>query len=154
MTKERRYIMEIVNIMDNEKYIREYAELCTLEWGSRDYDESFIDKKVKRILSKDKVISVLGLIENGVLMGFISLFKFDGEERQDLTPWYATMYVKEEFRGMSYSHLLNEAIILEARNLGYERLYLKSDLVNYYEKYGAKYLEDLKCGEKLYVIEL
>ena len=115
MTKERRYMMEIVNIMDNEKYIREYAELCTLEWGSRDYDESFIDKKVKRILSKDKVISVLGLIENGVLMGFISLFKFDGEERQDLTPWYATLVVPEEFLCISI-HEMNSGLFSQPSN--------------------------------------
>lgn len=34
------------------------------------------------------------------------------------------------------------------------RLYLKSDLINYYEKFGAKYIEDLSNGEKLYYIEL
>jgi hypothetical protein len=50
--------------------------------------------------------------------------------------------------------LLNDAIINEARNLGYNKIYLKSDWVNYYEKFGAKYIEDLECGEKLYYIDL
>ena len=84
----------------------------------------------------------------------ISLFKYDGDERRDLTPWYATMYVRSEYRGMGYSKLLNNAILDEARRLGYNKIYLKTDLVNYYEKFGAKYMEDLECGEKLYYIDL
>ena len=52
------------------------------------------------ILTGDKVITILGMLENNKLVGFISLFKYDGEERRDLTPWYATMYVKKEFRGL------------------------------------------------------
>ena len=32
-------------------------------------------------------------------------------------------------------------------------LYLKTDLENYYEKFGAKYLHDLNNGEKLYCID-
>lgn len=64
------------------------------------------------------------------------------------------MFVKKEFRGNGYSKILNEAILDEARKRGFSRLYLKSDLVNYYEKFNAKYMEDLSNGEKLYFIEL
>ena len=64
------------------------------------------------------------------------------------------MYVRSEYRGMGYSKLLNNAILDEARRLGYNKIYLKTDLVNYYEKFGAKYIEDLECGEKLYYIDL
>ena len=71
-----------------------------------------------------------------------------------LTPWYATMYVKKEFRGKGYSKILNEEILKEARRLGYKKVYLKSELINYYEKFGAKYIEDLDNGEKLYYIDL
>ena len=93
-------------------------------------------------------------MEKDTLVGFISLFKTDGEERQDLTPWYATMYVKEEFHKKKYSKILNEVILKGARRLGYKKIYLKSDLISYYEKFGAKYMEDLKNGQKLYFIDL
>ena len=88
------------------------------------------------------------------MIGFISLFKYDGEERTELTPWYATMYVKEAYRGKGYSKLLNNAILKEAKRLGYNKVYLKSDLNNYYEKFGAKYIETLTNGEKLFYIDL
>ena len=75
---------------------------------------------------EDKLISVLGLIDYDKLVGFISLFKYDGEERKDLTPWYATMYIKKEFRGKRYSEILNAAILKQATILGYDKVYLKS----------------------------
>ena len=61
----------------------------------------------------------------------------------DLTPWYATMFVKPEYRGMGYSKILNDAILKEAKKRGISRLYLKTELNNYYEKFGARYIEDL-----------
>ena len=82
------------------------------------------------------------------------MFKYDGDERCDLSPWYATMYVKKEYRGNEYSKVLNDAILRKEKKLGYKKVYLKSDLVNYYEKFGAIYIDRLKNGENLYYIEL
>lgn len=145
--------MNIISLKDDVRYLEEYVKLCALEWGNPKSEEE-VKLKVSKILESDKLISVLGLIEEDVLIGFISLFKYDGDERRDLTPWYATMYVRSEYRGMGYSKKLNNAILDEARRLGYNKIYLKTDLVNYYEKFGAKYMEDLECGEKLYYIDL
>ena len=148
--------MGIIDIKNDDKYLAEYCKLCSLEWGEPKTEEemnNYVQKEKEEILKGDKVISVLGLVENDVLIGFISLFKYDGDERRDLTPWYATMYVKSEYRGKGFSKLLNDAIIDEAKKLGYDKVYLKTDLVNYYEKFGAKYIEDLKSGEKLYYID-
>ena len=145
--------MKIINLKEEKTYLEDYVKLCSLEWGSPKSDDE-VKEKVSSILSGDKIISVLGLVDDDNLIGFISLFKYDGDERRNLSPWYATMYVKDEFRGNGYSKLLNNSIIEEARKLGYSKIYLKTDLVNYYEKFGAKYIEDLECGEKLYYIEL
>ena len=116
-------------------------------------NDSIIESKKKKILSGDKVISVLGLVDSE-LIGFISLFKYDGDERRDLCPWYATMYVKDKYRGLGYSKILNKSILDEVKRLGYSKVYLKTDLVNYYEKFGFNYLEDLNNGEKLYYMEV
>ena len=64
------------------------------------------------------------------------------------------MFVKEEYRGKGYSKILNDAILKEAKKRGFKRIYLKTDLVNYYEKFGAKYLENIKNGEKLYCFDI
>ena len=148
--------MRIENIKNNEKYLKEYIKLCSLEWGnSKTEDEmnNYIENKLNRILTTDKVIFVLGLFNKEEMIGFISLFKYDGDERRDLTPWYATMYVKKEYRGNGYSKLLNDALIEECIKRGYDKIYLKSDLINYYQKFGAKYMDKLNNGETLYYID-
>ena len=151
--------MKIINIKNNKKYLKDYFILCSLEWSSKKTKEQLeisADEKVDKVLSNnyDKLISAIGLINDDTLIGFISIFKYDGDERKDLTPWYATMYVKKEYRGKGYSKMLNDAVLEEAKKLGYNKIYLKSDLVNYYEKFGAKYIEKLNNGENLYFIEL
>jgi len=153
-------MLKIYNIKDKMEYIDEVALLTQKEWGQKNLsDDEFkikVDKSINRIKNnlENPYYCKLVLLDGDVLVGFISIFETDGDERLDLKPWYATMYVKKEFRGNGYSKLLNDAILSEARNRGFSRLYLKSDLVNYYEKFGAKYIENLSNGEKLYYIEL
>lgn len=147
--------MEIISIKKDNQYLEEYIKLCNQEWGTRRDDmKSYIQEKKNKILKTDAALAILGLIEDDNLIGFISLLKEDGEDRKDLTPWYATIYVKKEYRNKGYSKILNDAIIEEARKLGYDKIYLKTELVNYYEKFGAKYLEKLNNKEKLYYFEI
>ena len=93
------------------------------------------------------------LLDNDKLVGFVSIFPTDGDEEKHLTPWYATMYIKKEYRRQGYSKILNEAVLKEAKRREFNKLYLKTTLNNYYEKLGAKYKKTLKNGEKLYYIE-
>lgn len=149
--------IKIINILNEQKFLEEYIIICHEEWGSEDktFDlNSYITMKKNKILNEDKVILILGLIKNEELIGFISLFKEDGEYKKELTPWYATMYVKKEYRGKGYSKLLNESLLKETKKLGYDKVYLKSTHINYYEKFGAKYIENINKEEKLYYIDL
>lgn len=149
--------MEIIDIKRNPKFLKEYIKLCSLEWGkpkSEDEMKEYIIQKEKRILAGDKVISVLGLIKDSKLIGFISLFEYEDDKTTKLTPWYATIYVKEEYRGKGYSKILNDEILKEAKKLGYSKIYLKTTLTNFYEKFGAIYMGELESKEKLYYIDL
>ena len=147
--------MEIIKINNNDNYLKEYIMLCNEEWGNKKNQlKKYIEEKIKQIHSDSKVISILALIHDDKMIGFISLFKNDGEKRKYLTPWYATMYVKKEYRNRGYSKLLNNAILKEAKNLGYKKAYLKTTLNNYYEKFGAKFYSALDNKEKIYYIEI
>ena len=92
--------MNVVSIKYNDKFLDEYIKLCSLKWGSKtkkkDQMLKYIDNKKKKIYNSDKVIEILGLIHKDAMLGFISLFKYDGNDNLFLTPWYATMYIKKE----------------------------------------------------------
>lgn len=153
-------MLKIYNIKDKQQYLKEIVILTYNEWGNVPNNRKEFDKKINNKIQKivnnldNPYYCKLILLDDEKLVGFISLFETDGEERKDLKPWYATMYVKKEYRGNGYSKILNDAIIKEAKNRNFKRVYLKSDLVNYYEKFGAIYIEDLKNGEKLYYIDI
>ena len=153
-------MLKICNIKDKPEFLREVAILTQEEWGrktnSNEEFEEKINKKIYIIVRNfdNPLYCKLILLKEEILLGFISIFPTDGEERKDLSPWYATMYVKKEFRGNGYSKILNNAILQEAKKRGFKKIYLKTDLINYYEKFGAKFLDILNNGEKLYCFEL
>lgn len=153
-------MLKIYNLKDKQEYIKEISILTQKEWGARNLSlnefESKITKKINKIrqLFNDEYYCKLILLDDNTLIGFISIFLNDGNERKDLSPWYATMYVKEEYRGKGYSKILNDAILKEAKRRNIKKIYLKTTLENYYEKFGAKYLEDLNEKEKLYYFDL
>ena len=64
------------------------------------------------------------------------------------------MYVKKEYRKKGYSKILNDAILEESRRRNYKEIFLKTDLNNYYEKFGAIFLDTLNNSEKLYYFNL
>ena len=152
--------MKIYNIKDKPQFIREVAELTQEEWGKKVESKSEFEYKVNRKIEKmnsmldNPNFCILILLDEDVLVGFIAILPKDGDYRVDLTPWYGMMYVKEEFRGYGHSKILNRAILHEAHCRGFEKIYLKSDLVGYYEKFGAKYIETLSNGERLFYIEV
>jgi len=152
--------LKIYNVKEKDEFIREIAVLTQKEWGSKNLSEEEFNEKINKKVEKIKnnldnpFYCTLILVDDNKLIGFISIFPNDCDERKDLTPWYATMYVKEEYRGLGYSKILNDAILNEAKVRGFKRLYLKTDLVNYYEKFGATFLENLNSDEKIYYFDI
>lgn len=153
-------MLKIYNTKEKQEFLIEVAELTQKEWGSKTNSKEEFEEKINKKISKiinnfnNPLYCKLVLLDNDILIGFISIFPTDGDERKDLSPWYATMYVKEEFRGKGYSNILNNAILEEAKSRGFEKLYLKTDLINYYEKFGAIFLGTLNNGEKLYYFSI
>lgn len=149
--------MKIYNLEERLEFLKEVAILEYDEWAfdKENSREERISNKINKIkkMFGQKDFCKLILIEGDTLIGFVSIFPNDSKEEPNLGPWYATMYVKKEYRGKGYSRILNDAILLEAKNRGFDLLYLKTNLDNYYEKFGAKFIKKLSSGEKLYTIK-
>ena len=144
--------MEIFDLKNKREFLHEVMELELLEWSDEVINkEEKINKKIEKYnkFVNKKSFCKLVLVDDEKLIGFISLFPYDGDEEKDLTPWYATMYVKKEYRGKGYSKLLNDAILEVAKNRGFKEVYLKTELNNYYEKFGAIPVKILSTGEQL-----
>ena len=150
--------MEIYNLQNKLEYLDEVARLEYEEWAENKEEnkEDRIERKKEKICNMftDKSFCKLILLDKDNLIGFISLFPNDCEEEKYLIPWYATMYVKKEYRNHGYSRILNDAILREAKKRGFSTIYLKTDLENYYEKFGAIFIKKLTTNESLYKFKL
>lgn len=67
--------MEIRNIKYDEKYISEYIKLCYSEWSNKKKDLlEYIEDNLNLVKNSDKVISILGLIDNKELIGYDKIY--------------------------------------------------------------------------------
>lgn len=150
--------MEIFDLKEKTEYIKEVMELEYFEWAESPEEDKCrrLEKKTKKFYDNvdDIYFCKLILLDNDKLVGFISIFPYDCDECPDLKPWYATMYVKKEYRGKGYSRLLNDAILKEAKGRGIKEIYLKTTLKNYYEKFGAIPIKEINNDEKLLKFEV
>lgn len=81
------------------------------------------------VLEKDdELIGCAGLITND----FIS--------RMDLYPWLAALYIDEKHRGNAYACLLMDKAKSDTLKAGFKTIYLSTNHVSYYEKYGWNYV--------------
>lgn len=139
---EKEFEIDIVNLIDEPKYIEEVSTLIWKQWSSKHgATVEDIIYRTKHSLGKDRVPSMYIAKHKDALVGFVSLWTNDLVSRQDLYPWLSTLYVKEEYRNLGIGKRLQYKCIEEAKKLGYKHLYLTSYHENYYEKTGWNFME-------------
>jgi len=84
-------------------------------------------------------------IKDGECVGTVALWNNDLGVRQDLTPWLACLYVAKEHRGQGVAAMLVDYCMAEAKRLGFEQLYLITELEGLYEKMGWRFVECAPC---------
>jgi len=82
----------------------------------------------------DEIVGGYGLIDNDFMID------------TDLCPWLCALYVEPDRRGQSLGAKLLGHSRIEAGKLGFAKVYLNTDHVGYYEKYGWRYIEDFTHG--------
>lgn len=82
------------------------------------------------------------LTEGDQILGCAGLITNDFISRMDLWPWLCALYVEPASRGHAYGATLIEAARTDACAAGFDALYLCTDHIGYYERYGFTYLGD------------
>ena len=72
----------------------------------------------------------------GEIAGFCAVCKHDWIPDVPYTPFITTMFVAEAYRGKRLSQRLIEAAVRYVCTLGFDSVYLFSDHIGLYEKYG------------------
>lgn len=115
--------------------LAEYAKNCTWRAGLR-----FAEKLYTGQIEEGDTVFVL--LEDGwKIAGYCALCREDYIPDCPYTPWCSWVFVDEAYRGCGNVGLLLQAAKERAREKGFETLYVCSDHVGLYEKYGFLALE-------------
>lgn len=95
------------------------------------------------------------LEDGGQVVGCAGLITNDFVSRMDLYPWLCGLFVEEDFRGQALGRLLMERVRQEAAQAGFGKIYLVTDHIGYYERYGFAYVGTgyHPCGETSRIYE-
>jgi GNAT superfamily N-acetyltransferase len=72
------------------------------------------------------------------IIGFYQLVELELITRKDLTPWITCVFIDEKERGRRLSSNLLEHGRTMAGKLGYSKVYLTTDHIQFYEKFGFR----------------
>lgn len=134
-------MLTIEHLADHKEHIDTVVNWIWNEFGNEN-DYEFFKSIIKNSLIKNKLPLTFIALEDNELVGTIGLWRSDLMSRQDLFPWLSALFVKENFRGKRIGQKLQNFLIEYCREVGFTELFLYTDICNYYEKTGWKYLED------------
>ena len=87
--------------------------------------------------------AVFAAVEDGKIAGFCTFLKEDYYPENRYWPWISSIFVDEKFRGRRISHLMIGEVIRYAKEQGFERVYIPSDMTGFYEKCGFRKIDEL-----------
>ncbi|GLB61429.1 GNAT family N-acetyltransferase [Cytobacillus sp. NCCP-133] len=128
--------MKIVEIHKHPDLFKNAVQVFWKQWGNASNYPFYHDCMLHSGTAADGIPRFYAAVENERIIGTYALIRNDLNSRQDLYPWLACVYVDEEYRGRRLGSQLLDHAIGEAAGLGFEKLYLTTDLEGYYEKYG------------------
>lgn len=128
-------MIEIKHISEVPEHIDIIAQWMCDEWGT-DNNIEFFKSIVGHSLDKIKLPQTLVALDRDVPIGTVGIWRCDMVSRQDLYPWLSGLYVVPSYRSKGIGSKLQRSVEIYAGQLGYKKLYLYTDIENYYEKSG------------------
>jgi len=119
-----------------ERRLTEYAQNCPWVAGGH----------LSMLLSQNKMTdweAAFVLLDEEDIFGFCTLMKTDYYPENRYSPWISTVFVDERKRGARLSEKLIEAAAQYAKELGFSKAYIPSDMTGFYEKYGFVKIDEL-----------
>ena len=147
--------MNMINIRENPEYLDPAVDYFSSKWG---IDRQIYYDSISNSITTDNPLPRWYLMSDGErIIGSFGLIENDFMVRKDLKPWLCALYIEESERGKALGSKLLAHGRQEAKLLGFDKVYLCTDHIGYYEKYGWSFLgyEDSEWGGKtrVYVIK-
>ncbi len=143
----------IVDFFKSERHERFIAEIEKCDWSAARF--------LVKLLREGTFYQTLGgwghlflLMDGENLVSFLTLTGQDAVCDESLTPWIGFVFTKPDYRGQRRAGELLSFAETCAVKMGHEKLFIATDHVGLYEKYGYEYLENrMDCwGDEVRVL--
>lgn len=133
--------MKIISYFEsnNQQSLIEKIDAC--DWGAA--------KFLAALLREDRFFEMLGgegdtylLMDGDKIVTFLTLTRQDVIRDESMFPWIGFVYTAPEYRGNRYSEKLMNYAENIAKEQGHDHVYVATDHIGLYEKYGYNYLEN------------
>lgn len=132
--------MEVISIKKSPEFKDRAIEYFQSKWASPNSMKVYDDCITNCNTTPSPLPQWYLLMDNDRIIGCAGLITNDFISRMDLYPWVCAVYIEKEYRGNAYGSLLLEQAKIDAKAGGFSKLYLCTDHIGYYEKYGFKYI--------------
>ena len=148
--------MEILDYFHTDRQAHWLAQMEACQWRAAKYLAQLL--RQGRLWETFQCEALYLLADGDRLAAFLTLAQKDCVDAPEYGPWAGFVHTAPEYRGRRLAGLLIEHAAQAARAQGVKRLYVNTDHVGLYEKYGFTYLENRTTtfGEdcRIYVREL
>lgn len=144
-------VIKCENAKEKSEWIAYVSALIFNEWGKGN-DALFIKKKNKML--EDTNIKPYIILDGNTSVGCFVITNNDIKGYPKYNPNLACVCVEDKYRGKGYSRYILKYSLEELRKNNIKEAYLKTDLINFYEKVGWIPLNEYCENEMIYKINL
>lgn len=134
--------MTLISLREHPEYAPQAIAYFQKRWATENSRRVYEDCITHALDTKSSLPHWYLLLEGETIIGCAGLIPNDFISRMDLWPWLCALYIEEDYRGKNLASLLLEKAKTDARVAGFDTLYLCTDHVGYYERFGFHYLAE------------
>ena len=106
-----------------------------------------VGRHLAKLLEQDDFQDFEGVfiaLSGNNIIGFCTFRETDYYPENRYFPWISSIFVDEEYRGNRISEKLIQSAINNARMFGFDKVYIPSNIIGLYEKYGFCKIDELE----------